>query len=201
VFAGLAGLVLGAYGLVRLLLADELRAYRYLGVTFVALCVVFVATAGRPYYLAGLYAPLAAAGALGLQRRREAGARQRRWLVWPAWLAAVAVAVGILVVSVSITRSDVGESCIVAAFLDGVAPKYHLPTSYSTSRSYGYFPPPPPDHDVVLYVGAEPDRLRPYFSDARRVADAGDVMHAFVLTGQQVPWTVLWPHLRTLTVS
>jgi hypothetical protein len=60
VFAGLAGLVLGAYGLVRLLLADELRAYRYLGVTFVALYVVFVATAGRPYYLAGLYAPLAA---------------------------------------------------------------------------------------------------------------------------------------------
>jgi hypothetical protein len=72
------------------------------------------------------------------------------------------------VVSVSITRSDVGEniarrtadvydalpasqrdrtvivgeSYIVAAFLDGVAPKYHLPTSYSTGRSYGYFPPP-----------------------------------------------------------
>jgi hypothetical protein len=31
----------------------------------VVLYVVFVATAGRPYYLAGLYAPLAAAGALG----------------------------------------------------------------------------------------------------------------------------------------
>ena len=57
VFAGLAGLALGAYGLVRLLLSDELRAYRYLGMTFVALYVVFVATAGRPYYLAGLYAP------------------------------------------------------------------------------------------------------------------------------------------------
>ena len=96
-------------------------------------------------------------------------------------------------VSVSITRSDVGEniarrtaeayralpaaqrdrtviigeSYIVAAFLDGGAPKYHLPTSYSTSRSYGYFPPPPADHDVVLYVGRQPDRLRPYFNDAR----------------------------------
>jgi hypothetical protein len=220
-------LVLGSYGLVRLLRADEIRPYRYLGVTFVALYVVFVATAGRPYYLAGLYAPLAAAGALGLQRRREAGRTPRRWLLWPAWLAAAAAAVGILVVSVSITRSDVGEniarrtadvydalpasqrdrtvivgeSYIVAAFLDGVAPKYHLPTSYSTSRSYGYFPPPPADHDVVLYVGGEPDRLRPYFSDARRVADVGEDMHAFVLTGQQVPWTVLWPRLRTLTVS
>jgi hypothetical protein len=80
--------------------------------------------------------------------------------------AAMAVAVGALVVSVSITRSDVGEniarrtadvyhalpaaqrdrtvivgeSYIVAAFLDGVAPKYQLPTSYSTNRSYGYYP-------------------------------------------------------------
>jgi hypothetical protein len=147
---------------------------------------------------------------------------RRRWLVWPAWLAATAVAVGALVVSVSITRSDVGEniarriadvfhalpaaqrdrtaivgeSYIVAAFLDGVAPKYHLPTSYSTNRSYGYFPPPPADHDVVLYVGREPEGLPPYFSDARRVADVGEDMHAFVLTGQQVPWTVLWPRLQ-----
>jgi 4-amino-4-deoxy-L-arabinose transferase-like glycosyltransferase len=227
VFAGLAGTVLGIYGLVRLLLADELRAYRYLGVTFLALYVVFVAAAGRPYYLAGLYAPLAASGALGLQRSREAGGAPRRWLVWPAWLAATFVAVGALVVSVSITRSDVGEniawrtaeayrelpgaqrdrtviigeSYIVAAFLDGGAPKYHLPTSYSTSRSYGYFPPPPADHDVVLYVGRQPDRLRPYFNDARRVGDIGEDMHAFVLTGQAVPWETLWPRLRTLTVS
>jgi Dolichyl-phosphate-mannose-protein mannosyltransferase len=34
----------------------------------------------------------------------------------------------------------IGESYIVAAFLDGVAPKYQLPTSYSTNRSYGYYP-------------------------------------------------------------
>jgi hypothetical protein len=113
VFAGLAGAALGIYGLVRLLLADELRAYRYLGVTFLALYVVFVGTAGR--------AP---------------------------------------------------------TILTGGAPKYHLPTSYSTSRSYGYFPPPPADHDVVLYVGHQPDRLRPYFNDARRVADISEDMHA-----------------------
>jgi hypothetical protein len=49
---------------------------------------------------------------------------------------------------------------------------------------------------VVLYVGREPEGLPPYFSDARRVADVGEDMHAFVLTGQQVPWTVLWPRLR-----
>ena len=41
------------------------------------LYVVFVATAGRPYYIVGLYAPLAAAGALGLQRCRETAAARR----------------------------------------------------------------------------------------------------------------------------
>jgi hypothetical protein len=55
-------------------------------------------------------------------------------------------------------------------------------------RSYGYFPPPPADRDVVLYVGRQPDRLRPYFNDGRRVGDIGEDMHAFVLTGQGVPW-------------
>ncbi len=70
-----------AYGLWQLFRADGLREYRFIAVTFVAQYALFVVTAGRPYYLAGLYAPLAAAGALGLQRRREAGTH-RRWLAW-----------------------------------------------------------------------------------------------------------------------
>jgi len=226
-FAGVAGVVLASYGLFRLLRADEMRPYRYLGVTFVVMYLVFVATAGRPYYLAGLYPPLVAAGALGLQRRREAGRAPRRWLVWPAWLAATAAAVGILVTSVSIARSDTaeniarrtadayhdlpaaqrdravvfGESYIVAAFVDGYSQRYALPEAYSANRSYGYFAPPPADHDVVLYVGSDPDALRPYFSDVRTLADIGDHMHAYLLTGQRQSWEHMWPQIRTLTVS
>ena len=71
VFAGVAGVALALYGLWRLFRDDALRDYRFLAVTFVAMYVAFLATAGRPYYLAGLYAPLAAAGALAMQRRRE----------------------------------------------------------------------------------------------------------------------------------
>ncbi|MCU1701871.1 MAG: glycosyl transferase family 39 [Mycobacterium sp.] len=227
VFAGLAGLVLGSYGLFRLLRADEMRPYRYLGMTFVVLYVVFVATAGRPYYLAGLYAPLVAAFALGLQRRREADRAPRRWLVWPAWLAATAVAVGLLVTSVSIARSDVaeniarrtadvyhglpaaqrdrtvivGESYITAAFIDGYSQRYALPQAYSPNRSYGYFPPPPADHDVVLYVGNDPGALHGYFTDAHQVADIDDDMHAYLLTGQRQSWESIGPQVRTLTVS
>jgi hypothetical protein len=227
VFAGLAGLVLGAYGLFRLFRADEMRPYRYLGMTFVVLYVVFVATAGRPYYLAGLYAPLAAAGALGLQRRREAGRSPRRRLAWPAWSAAIAAAVCILVTSVSIARSDdaeniarrtadvyhglpaaqrdrsviVGESYIVAAFIDGYSQRYGLPEAYSPNRSYGYFAPPPADHDVVLYVGSDPAALHEYFADVSAAGDIGDDMHAYLLTGQRQSWDVIWPKVRTLTVS
>ncbi|HYP95805.1 MAG TPA: hypothetical protein VER34_22415 [Mycobacterium sp.] len=86
-----------------------LRDYRFIGGAFVALYVVFVATAGRPYYLAGLYAPLAAAGALGLQRRRETAPSWRCWLIWLGYGLSVALAVGVLMLSVSIARSDVGE--------------------------------------------------------------------------------------------
>jgi hypothetical protein len=89
----------------------------------------------------------------------------------------------------------------VAAYLDGLGPKYGLPTAFSPNRSYGYFPPPAARQDVVLFVGREPDSLRPYFTDVRRVADIGDDVHAFVLTGQREPWGSMWLRLRTVTVS
>lgn len=224
--AGALGLALGGYGLWRLLRASEARQYRFLAVAFVVLYVSFVVTEGRPYYVAGLYAPLAAAGAVGLQQRREArGGRQ-----WPTWTAAAlgtALAAGALVLSVSLTRSEVGEhiarrttdvlralpaqqqgrtaivgeSYIVAAYLDGYSDRYHIPEAYSLSRSYGYFAPPGPGLDTVLYVGRGPGPLRPYFAAAQPMADVGDDMHVYLLTGQRQSWTSIWARERTLTVS
>ncbi len=237
VYAGVAGVMLASYGLWRLFRDDGClmspparlgcQDYRFLGVAFVSLYVLFLATAGRPYYLAGFYAPLAAAGALGMQRRREAGPGRLRWLVWPACAASVVVAVGMLVLSVSLVGDEVpekiaartaeaygglpqaqrahtaviGESYIVAAYLDGLAPRYGLPQAYSTNRSYGYFPPPPADRDTVLYIGREPGALRPYFTDVRTIGDVDDDMRVYLLTGQRESWDRLWPRLRTLTVS
>jgi 4-amino-4-deoxy-L-arabinose transferase-like glycosyltransferase len=225
-FAGVLGVALCCYGLWRLLHGEELREYRFVAVAFVALYVLFVATAGRPYYLAGMYAPLAAAGALGLQRRREAG-RSRRWPAWTAVAVSTAVALAMLALSVSLTRSDVGEqiarrtadayhalpsgqqdrtavvgeSYIVAAYLDGYSDRYHLPEAYSLSRSYGYFAPPPPELDTMLYVGRDPGALRPYFDTSREVADISDDMRAYVLTGPRQSWETVWSRERTLTVS
>jgi hypothetical protein len=94
-----------------------------------------------------------------------------------------------------------GESYIVAAFLDGFADRYGLPTAYSGNRGYGYFAEPPADHDAVLYVGRDPSLLSPYFTATSQVGDIGDDMHAFLLTGLRQPWASIWPRLRTLTVS
>lgn len=227
--AGVAGTVLALYGLWRLLRADELRSYRFLGVTFLVLYVFFVATAGRPYYLGGSYGLLAAAGALGLQRRREAGRRRWSWTVWPAYVLSAAVAGGMLgTASSALTQSGIagteiaqrtaaayhalppdqqqrtaimGQSYITAAYIDGYSPRYGLPEAYSTNRAYGYFPPPPENKDTVLYVGSSPDEVRPHFTEVRKVADGGKDASVWLCTGKHEPWTSLWPRLRHLDVS
>jgi ABC-type Co2+ transport system permease subunit len=225
-FAGLLGVTLAGYGLWRLLRDDEMREFRFVAVAFAVLYVVFVATAGRPYYLVGLYAPLAAAGALGFSRRREHGKR-RRWPLCLAVASSTGLAVGALVLSVNITRSDVGEqiagrtadayhalpvdqqqrtavvgeSYIVAAYLDGYSERFRLPEAHSLNRSYGYFTPPRPELDSMLYVGRDPAPLRVYFDTSRQIADVGEDLHAFVLTGRRQSWESIWSRERTLTVS
>jgi hypothetical protein len=228
--AGVAGTALLLYGLWVLLRADEMRPYRFLAATFVVLYVVFVVATGRPYYLGGLYGIVAAAGALGLQRRRERGRRRLRWVAWPAYALSAAAAGGLLLFSattIAATSDDAGEaiaqraaaayhglppgmrehtalmgqSYIVAAYLDGYSLQYGLPQAYSGNRGYGWFPPPPETADTVLFVGGDPGDLRPYFADVRMLADGGQDASVWLCTGRQVAWAELWPQLRTLSVA
>jgi 4-amino-4-deoxy-L-arabinose transferase-like glycosyltransferase len=227
--AGVAGTALLLYGLWVLLRADEMRPYRFLAVTFLVLYVVFVVTAGRPYYLGGLYGIITAAGAVGLQRRRESGARRLRWVAWPAYALSAAAAGGLLLFSattIAATSDDAGEaiaqraaaayrdlppevrehtalmggSYIIAAYIDGYSLQYGLPQAYSGNRGYGWLPPPPEDDDTVLFIGADPESLRPYFSDVRMLT-ADQNASVWLCTGRQVPWAELWPRLRTLSVG
>lgn len=226
--AGVAGLFLVLYGLWRLLRSDELRDYRFIAVTFLVLYVFFVVAAGRPYYLGGLYGLVAAAGALGLQRRREVGRRRWTWVAWPAY-AVSALAAGFMLNTslTAATQSDttgsaiaqraadayhrlppaqredtaiVGQSYINAAYIDGYSLRHDLPQAHSTNRGYGYFPPPPEHKDAALYVGSSPDELRPYFTEVRKVADGGKDPSVWLCTGKQQPWEHLWPRLRHLDV-
>ena len=226
-YAGVAGVLLVLYGLWRVFRDPTLRDYRFLGVTFVVLFVFVVATAGRPYYLAGLYAPLAAVGALALQRRREAGTTRSQWVLWPTVATSVALGVGMVVLSVLLVRDDagqriasgaadvyhalpdpqrqrtvvIGQSYIVAAYVDAYSERYAVPKAFSLNRSYGYFPPPPDGSDIALYIGRDADDIGLYFTDVRRVGDIGEDMGAYLLTGRQQSWNQIWSQARSLTVS
>ncbi|MFC4947631.1 glycosyltransferase family 39 protein [Pseudonocardia sp. GCM10023141] len=222
--AGLAGVVLGGYGLWRLVRAGG--AHRFLGVSAVVLYAFFVVTEGRPYYLGGIYGLLAAAGAVALQRRRESGHRRLRWAAWPAYALATLAAGAMLVLSTTLAPSDaglsiaqraadayhglpaadrsrtalMGDSYIIAAYLDGYGSRLDLPAAYSNNRAYGYFPPPPEGQDAVLFVGSTPDALRAYFTTVREVADGGQDASVWLCTGRLQPWDRMWSQLRTLTV-
>jgi 4-amino-4-deoxy-L-arabinose transferase-like glycosyltransferase len=227
VFAGVAMTMLVGYGIWRLLRTEDLREYRFLAVAFLVLYVVFVAAGGRPYYLGGGYAVFAAAGALGLQRRREEGRTGWRWAVWPAYLLSTVAAVAAVILGAILTRSDVperiaehtadayhrlpeqqrdrtavvGESYIVAAYLEGYSERYGLPEAFSTTRSYGYFDPPRDDQDEMLFVGSDPTRWRPYFGHFAEVGVVSGDLKAWLLTERREPWDVLWARLRTLSVA
>ncbi|WP_214369676.1 hypothetical protein [Pseudonocardia sp. H11422] len=90
------------------------------------------------------------------------------------------------------------------AYLDGYSTRLDLPPAHSSSRGYGYFPPPPEDRETVLYVGATPDEMRPYFSEVGLLAPGGNDPRAsgvWLCTGRNEPWVTFRPKLRHLDVA
>jgi hypothetical protein len=65
-------------GLVRLFREPTMRDYRFLAWAWVVLAVVFMASGGKPYYLAGLLPALLGAGAVSVDRWLERGRRGLR---------------------------------------------------------------------------------------------------------------------------
>jgi hypothetical protein len=91
-----AGLFVGAFlvfhGCYCLLRAPELRDYRFFGWASIVVTIVILASAGRYYYLSGLYAVLFAASAARIERRMPA--RWWRWVpTWPAFAVSALLAV------------------------------------------------------------------------------------------------------------
>lgn len=112
--AGPVCLILLVTGLVFAGTDRRLRPYAFLALTFGALWVIFVITAGRPYYLNGLHGALAALGAVGFQHRREAGHRRLSWTVWPGGVVAVAVAALTVPLAAMLSASGVQDGTIAA---------------------------------------------------------------------------------------
>jgi hypothetical protein len=95
-----------------------------------------------------------------------------------------------------------GDSYIIAAYLDGYSLEYGLPQAYSAAAAATAGSRPRPEDDIsVLFVGDSPDALRPYFSDVRLVTDGGQDASVWLCNGRQEPWAQLWPRLRTLSVA
>ena len=95
--AGFVGAVLVCFGLWRLLRSRELRPYRFLGWTTVALTALFALSGGRSYYVAGFYGLLFAVATVELQRRREKRGNSRwGWIAYPAYAVSACLAVSAL---------------------------------------------------------------------------------------------------------
>lgn len=88
-------------GLVRLLRSPAQRPFRAIGWTYLALVGIVLITGGQPYYPAGWYGPLLAAGAVGAEAWL-AGARPRARRVRSVLLAGVLVLTAVVTVPLAL---------------------------------------------------------------------------------------------------
>jgi Dolichyl-phosphate-mannose-protein mannosyltransferase len=117
-------------GLVRLVRDPAVRDFRFLAWAWVVLAVVFMASGGKPYYLAGLLPALIAAGATPTQRWLERGSRRLRKAAFGAALGLSAIVGAIVALPVLpadqtepvvAVNEDVGETIGWPEFVETVA--------------------------------------------------------------------------------
>jgi hypothetical protein len=85
------GLALAVHGTYRLLRDPDLR---FLGVTMLGVTALFMATGGRPYYIAGMFPLLWAASAASIERHRPAV--WWRWIpTWPVYAVSALVVLAV----------------------------------------------------------------------------------------------------------
>jgi hypothetical protein len=79
-----------------------------------------------------------------------------------------------------------------AAAVEYYGPQYGINDVYSGHRGYWYFDRPPDSARDVLFVGFDPDLLRPYFSSVTQVAPG----LMWLYTGRKQNWDQIWPKVR-----
>jgi hypothetical protein len=175
-FAGVVpGAVLVLVGLTALLRRPALRPWRGLGVAVLVTTAAFLVTGGRPYYVAGFYALLFAAGAVALEQRPAR--RWWRWTTGPVALVVCGVATAVLVLPIGpasaedqtdfTTMGQVGWPELaagVAARYDALAPDLRARTVIVAGSYWDA---------AALAYDREADGLPPVFSPHRGYADLG----------------------------
>jgi hypothetical protein len=102
-------------GLWQLARNPALARWRFLAVAYVALIIVFLATGGKPYYLAGMYPVLFAAGAAPTVRWARRGRARAATL---ATVAAISAAVSIVVALPVLPAADLHSTPVPAMNYD-----------------------------------------------------------------------------------
>jgi len=117
-------------GLVRLFRAESLRPFRFLGWMWVVLAAIFIATGGKPYYIAGLFPLLLAAGGGAVDDWLARGAGRLRMGVLGAAIALSAVISALIALPVLprdstepvlAANEDIGETIGWPSFVQTVA--------------------------------------------------------------------------------
>jgi 4-amino-4-deoxy-L-arabinose transferase-like glycosyltransferase len=173
------------------------RHLRGLAFAYPVLCVLFIATGGKPYYVAGLYPLLLAAGA------QPVIDHTRGWLPPVLLLASAPVLFITLPLlpardanPIIAANYDAGETIGWPSYvaqiarvyrgqpagtqlltqnygeagaIDRYGPALGLPRSYSGHNGYGLWGPPPGDTTSVVAVGVSPATLHAAFNEVRAV--------------------------------
>lgn len=181
-------------GLVRLFRTPELRDLRFIGWTWVLLAVVFMATGGKPYYLAGLLPLLIAAGSVPIPEWLTRGRSGLRKLALGFALVSSAVidpmiALPVLPVDradiVIAMNEDVGETVGWPELVTTVA-TVHRPGAIIFTQNYGQagavdrygpengLPRAYSGHNAYHDWGQPPDGSAPVVVIGATVADASE---------------------------
>lgn len=168
-------------GLVALMRHQRLAPFRLFAVAWIVLVIVFLATGGKPYYLAGMFPVLLAAGAIETDGWVErGGSRRRGLLLWSlvslSGVVSAFIALPLLPVKnagpVIAMNSDVGETIGWRDLTRTVAASYRRagPGTVVFTSNYGEagaidrygpalgLPAAYSGHNAFGYWGAPPDR-------------------------------------------
>jgi 4-amino-4-deoxy-L-arabinose transferase-like glycosyltransferase len=106
-------------GLVALLRRPDLRRYRFVAIAWLVLAIAFIATGGKPYYLAGLFPVLLGAGAIPVDAWLDRGSQRLREVLLAAAFVSSAVVSALIAFPILPAKnagavialdSDVGET-------------------------------------------------------------------------------------------
>jgi 4-amino-4-deoxy-L-arabinose transferase-like glycosyltransferase len=171
-------------GLVALSRRPSLRRFRVLAVTWLALVLAFLITGGKPYYLAGMFPALLAAGAIAVDSWLDRGSSRARVALLGAAVALSGVVSVVLALPVLPARDagpviaangDVGETIGWPELVRTVAAVYHragrpaviFTSNYGEAGALDRFGPPLglpraySGHNAFAGWGPPPDAARP----------------------------------------